>query len=745
MKLQCCGWVALILLCCLAVNGCQAAKQERQSRRSWDMADLRLLEAPNADEPNLDLIAAYEREAQDDVELRFDLLGSPDSAAYDLYLAIDTGPGIEGQFPLDTSPAIEWDLLLAFPARGLPHAFSASGGPASTRPRSIRSEIEDSFTARIDQDALGQQWKQAQFQAFITHPGSTTVEDSIGPLRFETPQQVKQAPLALIFWDALPSATPAQALRRWSGAHTGPFGQRHGLKILLDAARQTGVPVTILDLQDSERLAALETLGGLSLVREMQGNHLLAVPDMGMGDAVTGRQSLLANRKAAKEFRFKRSSLFYGTAPGGAEGHYQAVFARLADTSHIRQWKSTRMIPLPRPLTSEEEAVSAQGLSIETRKALLLAALSPAADDLVVLGGPLPSSPWGDLLISKPALADIRGHPWIQVLTEQGLAQFPTQGGAPDCADMLCLSTTASGGKPALYNQVSEALQQAPDNIFSQLAWQSFLKLSEPTSGAKLGELRAGFFGQLGPLLAAAEWNENQLDQSGCGSDLDWDGEVECILSSDKYLFIIDPQGGRLVFGAARAKSGPLQLVGPRSQFVVGLGDPADWKPELGAEGDPQEVPGGFADAGERWQNYAVETSPGKILLTHPQTGAQKTYQLDDAGLHITIESRHPFQTLLPLALIDRGSPLPGTYAQYHTSTDAHGAITVNIGKRASLQVTCAGAVCQPISSLASLDLLAQEENPDLGYPAGFFVPFPLTIVEIRAESLFTVHLASLW
>ena len=47
----------------------------------------------------------------------------------------------------------------------------------------------------------------------------------------------------MVFWNTLPSATPAQTLRRWDGAHTGPMGGKHGLSVLLQAAASQGVPL----------------------------------------------------------------------------------------------------------------------------------------------------------------------------------------------------------------------------------------------------------------------------------------------------------------------------------------------------------------------------------------------------------------------------------------------------------------------------------------------------------------------
>ncbi len=57
-------------------------------------------------------------------------------------------------------------------------------------------------------------------------------------------QVAAPAPLFLAFWNTLPASTPAQVLRRWDGAHTGPVGSRHGLRYLIESIDEFHLPVT---------------------------------------------------------------------------------------------------------------------------------------------------------------------------------------------------------------------------------------------------------------------------------------------------------------------------------------------------------------------------------------------------------------------------------------------------------------------------------------------------------------------
>ena len=89
------------------------------------------------------------------------------------------------------------------------------------------------------------------------------------------------APILLAFWNTFPATSPAQALRSWNGAHTGPFGGRHGLVNLLNAALKAKVPLTLVDIKTPSSLSALDTLGGgTNLLHTLIRESLLSLPDV---------------------------------------------------------------------------------------------------------------------------------------------------------------------------------------------------------------------------------------------------------------------------------------------------------------------------------------------------------------------------------------------------------------------------------------------------------------------------------
>jgi hypothetical protein len=86
--------------------------------------------------------------------------------------------------------------------------------------------------------------------------------------------------LLLAFWDIFPAFSPAQSIRKWDGAHTGPYGERHGLALLLKNIKRYSTPAVLLDLRSPPALSALDHMQALSLVRELVNRKLLILPDV---------------------------------------------------------------------------------------------------------------------------------------------------------------------------------------------------------------------------------------------------------------------------------------------------------------------------------------------------------------------------------------------------------------------------------------------------------------------------------
>ena len=445
-----CLLITILLVSLLPACGANLPSSASSSVFSdWKLADLQLLQSPGTD-PGHSLIALYSRESSFDLEIRLDFLDLSGTPDFDVYLALDTQPGGSSTLPITAKSGFDFDVLLEIPAAGVPKAFDAQLQPLpDLLPRSASHPGLDALTLQINRASLPGNSSGVSIQAWITPSGKPQVLSQTPPV-YPAAAQPAQAPLLLVFWNTLPAASPAQILRRWDGAHTGPYGGRHGLNVLLQAAVSQKVPLVLADLTQPASLTALSAVGGLNQVRQSSLRGDVILPESANGDPMLSDLSLTASRLAAISDKFETSSIAFGAFSAPLPDPYAAFFADLPDRSHILNWQAKRLIPLPESvfpaLSSEiDPQVDYDGFTIHARTALLLSALSSDPGDLVVLGGSLPESAWGEFSIAPAAFAYIAAHPWIKPLYAYDLNVFPTvsiQNWPLDenCHDLLCSS-----------------------------------------------------------------------------------------------------------------------------------------------------------------------------------------------------------------------------------------------------------------------------------------------------------------
>ncbi len=445
------------LLCLLLVfTACSPVEESPD----WAYADLRLLDpADDAVIPGHDLVALYIRTVEDKLQFRLDLLDLAPIPEMDLYLALDTVPGGSSWLPLEASAAIEWDVLLTIPAAGSIQIDTPGAMPGSLVPlpevglRVLRNPAKDSLEINLNQSAIwnGNRSPRSaplfKLQVFTTAPGSLQTSDLTQPVGSQD-QPPAQAPLLLAYWNTLPAYTPAQSLRRWDGAHTGPQGGRHGLYNLLRTARNAGIPLLLLDLNSSLPLAALDYLENLSLVNELaQTDEVILpfkVPGFLLQESSSGVDRILDGiRQEAASFALPSDRLLFvdGASPadwdvdGWLASQKPGVifFPRLAiepgagilpdQVTQVSRWQDWRVIPVPRG-TPGFQQVSQEGLSLDARRLLVQTAIQNQeqnAPAIVILGGSLPASEWGNPDNSREAFAYIRAHPWIKPVASKDL------------------------------------------------------------------------------------------------------------------------------------------------------------------------------------------------------------------------------------------------------------------------------------------------------------------------------------
>jgi len=404
------------------------------------------------------------------------------------------------------------------------------------------------------------------------------------------------APLSfsLAFYNVFdPAFTPAQALRRWDGAHTGPHGERHGLKGLLQAAESSHTALILLDLKTPFALSALDALGGLPQIGRMEAAGLLHLPAVMY--APQDITSLVFSRSAAQAFGLRPSLEYFIVSPPN----------------------------LTRPFSPQAD-LTRDGLALETRLQFYQALRSGVSP---LLGGDLAKSTWGSGEAAAPALAWLAARPYFRSSAEILLVP---QVSDPASASSFCSPDPnqiafwpIGASYPALEIQASWLARRAPS--------------VDPALAAVYGDNQAWAMEMV--------WAQHPAPQQGCKQRFCW-------LASSHFFAFFDLQGGKLT----HLWHDQEQWLAPTSQFFVGFSDASDWNLQAGLAADPGQRTGSFAEEEQPFRPYrAASLKPGRLSLQAP--GQARTFTLTDAGLTMTTETPLQTELLLAITPARRFSP----------------------------------------------------------------------------------------
>jgi hypothetical protein len=186
--------------------------------------------------------------------------------------------------------------------------------------------------------------------------------------------------------------------------------------------------------------------------------------------------------------------------------------------------------------------------------------------------------------------------------------------------------------------------------------------------------------------------------------------------------------------------NGAHQLVGPTSQFAVGLSDPSQWNLVAGEQADPGAIQGAFADAAVPWAEYQPSLQGDTLTFTSPDGQTIKTFRLTETGLEVTVRAPGAFIMKIPLAVDPAAFYFRPTS---YTGSRAPGSWTW--GPAGGLQVEVSSDAALSAAGFSDAQsLVSAPEDPNLDYPPGSRLPFPLSVVTLAAtDSLhvrITVH-----
>lgn len=758
------------------------------SKVTWQSIHLRALDAPDAAEPSQDLVAVYTQIQPNQLWLRLDLLETGDLPDFDLYLAFDWASQGTRRLPIEGDSLLAWELLLVIPARGEIQVLGPSGQDedfsslAGYRVLVMRDPTQDTLEIRLQTSRSAGEladllhiWN-ANLEVLLTQPGAPQIADRLVPISLNAPPP-SPVPTLLAFWNTLPAYTPLQALRRWDGAHSGPSGGRHGLSGLLQAAERTRSPLFLLDLNQPAAFAALQLLGATTRIQDLAAAGLLYLPQVipalsahpEMNPPPWVLQEFLRQETAlSQHFELSTPGLYF--LPGGESSlssfnhstsqsdapilwipssQDQSAISGTPFRSRLENHHGERIISLPpQSLTSpEHQQATPDGLALESRRALIQAAIETQASSfrstLVILGGDLAQSNWGNPQMARTTLLYIQNHPWIRLVDLEDMRHMASPLDPP-----YALSEER---EPTWQPAWLEDLRQAPPNPLTQSAWQAYRALYNPLAPGdrKLGQLRAHYAGQISILVRAARWaaDTDVISQSfaSCAEDPDLDGQVECILSSaDAFAVIELDLGGYLSFLFVRDGLGEVhQLVAPSSLLTSGLSPSSTWDISQGILADPRVLPGAFVEMGSINQTQATPAiSDHQVTLDVPDRSVSKKFTLLPDGIQLTLIGNPTGQTQSMIAALtldpwhrfqtDWEPNFQMTQSVHYLRFDAPGGPGFELSSDAALFAR---------TTFEQLERLRHPENPDRDIPPGHMFPFPIAVVELHGEAPYSVIL----
>jgi len=642
--------LVFLLAACLPASGNPPTTPPSTSQ-PWAGA-LRALDPADTTDPAQDITALYLREQDDQLQVRVDLL--------DFHNLHDLSIDIRIEDP--TSPGKE-PYTIHIPSESLPARITLD-------------PLLDTVIVEVPSSEIPSR----------PRVGVSTAEEELTGLTLDGPVPDQTAPLLLTFYDTFAGRFPAEALRSWDGAHTGPRGERHGLKHLLEAAEKYQAPIVLLDLKDPESLSALDAMGVLPQIQRIQAMDLLTLPQTSADKAQFGLPASVylfspgLTRQSISKYRFQ-----FSTNP-----------------SHLHRWfgfPEGTFTTIPIATESDTTQPTPDGPSLEVRRALLETALNGDEKDLLVLGGSLRDSTWGSPDMVGPTLAYFTSRPYIHLLTADTLIHFP-----------------AKFGKPAL---------------------------GSPPRDEPVRQLEMHYENLTQPVLDfVANWRGSPL--SSCETDIDQDGQPECVLANGGYLAVLDPEGARLTYlFAVRRVGNPLhQLIGPSWQVAVGLSNPSEWNLSAGEAADPGAYPGAFADADDPFKAYQPAIASDAVVFTSPDGARIKTFRLGETGLEVAYQTQQPVRTQIPL-LVEPGRRFTSGWAEKYRQEKTPGGVAWGLENGPMVRIQSEG----PLTVRAfneSLSLLRGPEDPDFDYPPGHYVPFSMAIAEVEMRDGYFLRLERL-
>jgi hypothetical protein len=704
-----------LILLFISLSGCQSIKygQEKTGLLDWKYADLRLLDPADSVRPDQDLIAVYDRLEISSFKLRLDFLDLNEYLGKDIYIPIDTNLGGSRQLVSAGSGNLAtdfmWDYLIKITDSGAAELLDQN---YTVQARSELFIIYDSFQDRIVIDIINNELPiypgRTKLQVIVTEPESSIITDKSQAFVVDGPSPAR-AQVMLAFWNTFSSITPAQTLRSWAGAHSGPMSTRHGLEYLLNAASRTKSPVYLFNFSTPENYSALTYLGVERKLQNLSRSGILNI--VGIEESWDKNLKVLYLRD---------------------DNNNNFGDIDYANKKEINQ--SCNLTP------GNSSSAYVHGLSTECVKTLITYAVEYSSSPLV-LGGDFSVSSFGVPDDSNEIFGYFATHPWIQILS---LPQLKAEGylisDTPLTFDLFqterligsaSTQVALAGGNNSSQVTIFDALQQSPNNQITKLAWQVYTSLTQNDS-QQIQDLRNKYIGQIGGLVVAAKWAEAPGIQQSCNEDIDYDTVKECILSNEQTFLIIDPEGGYISFAFSANDQGIHQVIGPTWEFYVGLSDPSSWDASLGLRGDSAQILGAFQDPFADWNTYQPSVMSDQVILSTHDDAITKSISISGNRIQINIQNLTQYTPTYQIPLVvDPWIRFTPDWGRSYLESAASDIYQWGI-KNGEIVTINASTALSPFAFNDTYLMMKLPENPNYDYSRGHYLPFPMSVVELE-------------
>ena len=648
-------------------------------REHWTYSDLRSRDPIDTVQPESELLAFYSRLIGDEIQFRLDFLSVDPDQPIDLYILLDTEPGGNGKLPINSLYADNdhlWEFELYLASDGDSAVYDNAGKLVDEAGLSI---YRDTFL-----DAI---FISLQENTFLGDPSIYTV------MVIATPTNTKNLRETPITYDVIgpirsdaPTPPPLTVLLAfWDGF-------------------QSVTPAQALRSWDGAHTGSDSGRHGLRhLIDGVEKYHLpVLISGMDTQEASSAMDYMGIDERVGL---LVRSGLLIRDVVLGCGGYGYTQY----------------------PIIDNTKSATTNGLSpstiIEVLDSEIMAQGSP-----IILGGSLSGSSWGTPEATGHTMAYIAEHPWIHLLSGDDLRQSICPG------ELFYIEPQSD-----INYKILEQYNSIEPNRLRELAWSTYVMLTQKGS-QNLELIRDNYIGQVGHILAAARWANSPTPLADCSTDLDWDGETECILASSHIFATFELTGGYLAFAFSINDNGPHQIIGPTYQLTIGLSDPSSWNVQNGLLADPAQILGAFTDSSDFMLDYSVEILAGELSLFMPDMAMRKTFKITSSAITIRMTvSDHATKLPIPFVLDPWLRYQPRWVNLYsvenmgdHWLLSTNDGISVQVYSSATLTVS---------SFLTPWKAMSFPEDPNTDYTPGYYLPFPMTLIEAVNADTETIEL----